>query len=277
MKNKIIITLRKSLTQIIFVIFGASIVFGLYFLIVNSIRPSSEIMQSKFSIPSSITLDNIIGSWVDAGISIGFKNSLIFGVSTVIVVLVLGIIAAYPIAFLRFRFKRLVYLTMISTMYISPMILILPLVMQYSNLGLMNSYIGVIIIYVGMKLGFAVFLLTTYFKGLPLELIEAASIDGSNRFGIMKHVILPLSTPAILTLALLVFNGVWCDLLIGVVFLQKAELRPIMVAISVFRGTEITNTSFMFAGSLIATLPIMVLYGIVQKYFIKGMTLGALK
>lgn len=277
MSGRVKSILIKIFVQIIFISFSITVLFSFYYLIANSLKTEREFSQNQFTLPSSFNLSNIIKVWTKGDIDIAFKNSLILGISTVIITLIVGILAAYAFANLKFRAKRGLYVTLISTMYFSPMILVLPLFIQFIKIGMNNTYIGAITIHTGLRLAFAIFLLTTYFRGIPIELIEAAIVDGASRLRILKSIIIPLSTPSILSLSLLNFYGVWNDLLIGVLFLQKPELHPIMVAISQFRSKSFSSATSIFAASLIATIPIMIIYGITQKFFVKGMTLGSIK
>lgn len=277
MSEKTKSALIKILVQIIFVIFSITILFALYYLVVNALKTEQEFAESQFTLPSSLNFDNIIRVWTSGGIGIAVKNSFILGISTVVITTIFGALAAYAFAYLKFRLKRVLYITIISTMYFSPMILVLPLFLQFVRMGLNNTYIGAITIYTALRLAFSIFLLTTYFRGIPIEVIEAATIDGSSRLGILKNIILPLSVPALLSLMLLNFYDVWNDLLIGVLFLQKPELRPVMVAISLFRSKYFSSVTNIFAASFIATIPIMIIYGITQKFFVRGMTLGSIK
>jgi len=277
MKAKIINFLIRLMVQAIFIIFSITILFALYYLIINALKSEPEFYQSQFALPSKIDINRIKDVWVDGNIGRAFKNSLIMGSSTVLIVIPIGALAGYAFSNFKFKHNTLLYMSVISTMYFSPMILIIPIFLIYSKIMLVNTYIGTIIIYSGINLAFGIFLLTTFFRGIPDEIIEAATIDGASRFQILKSIIIPLSTPAIFTLGLMVFYNVWNDLIIGVIFMQKPEYKPIMAAISQFRGKWDSNNTAIFLGALIATIPIMLIYGFAQKYFIRGMTLGSIK
>jgi raffinose/stachyose/melibiose transport system permease protein len=269
--------LTKIFVQIIFIIFGITIFFSIYYLIVNALKTPAEFASSQFSLPGSFNLSKIIEVWTKGKVGIAFKNSLIIGISTVTLTTIIGALAAYAFSSLKFRAKKFLYFVVISTMFFSPMIILIPLYMQYAKLGLINSYIGVIIIYTGTQLAFATFLITTFFKGIPIEIIEAATIDGCSRLRILRNIMLPLSVPVLVSLMLLTFYSTWNDLLIGIIFLQKEEMQNIMVSVSQFRGRLDTSPTSIFASMLIATIPIMILYAFTQKYYVKGMTLGSIK
>jgi multiple sugar transport system permease protein len=157
------------------------------------------------------------------------------------------------------------------------MIIVIPLYLQFVKLGMLNEYLGVIIIYAGLRLAFSVFLLTTFFKGIPIEVMEAADMDGCTKLGVLRYVILPLSVPAVLSLTLINFNACWNDLLIGILFLQKPEMQTIMVATAQFKGKIDSSPTSILAASLIATVVVMIIYGFTQRYFVKGLTLGSIK
>jgi raffinose/stachyose/melibiose transport system permease protein len=277
LNTKIKGTLTKIFVQIIFIIFGITIFFSIYYLVVNSFKTPAEFANSQFSLPGSLNFSKIIEVWTKGKVGIAFKNSLIIGVSTVVLTTIIGSLAGYAFSSLKFRAKKFLYFVVISTMFFSPMIFLIPLYMQYTKLGLINSYAGVIIIYTATQLAFATFLITTFFRGIPIEIIEAATIDGCSRLRILKNIMLPLSVPVLLSLMLLTFYSTWNDLLIGIIFLQKEEMQNIMVAVSQFRGRLDTSPTSIFASMLIATIPIMILYAFTQKYYVKGMTLGSIK
>ena len=145
------------------------------------------------------------------------------------------------------------------------------------NVGLVNSLTGVIIIYSGLLIPFSVYLLVSFFRSLPTELFDAAAIDGCTNFDTLWRITLPLSTPAIVTLVVVNALFVWNELLIALVFLQSEELKTLMPGLTLFKGHFTLNEPLIMAGTLIATLPMILLYLFGQRLFVEGLTAGAVK
>ena len=166
---------------------------------------------------------------------------------------------------------------MISLMVIPPVVLIVPLFVSMVQWKLVNTYQGVILIYTGPMLPFSTFLMTNFFRTIPREIIDAAYIDGASNFGVFLRIMMPLSAPAVMTLIVVNALWVWNELLIALVFLQKDELKTLMVGIAALRSRHYVDIPATMAGLLIATIPIVVLYLFGQRYFIRGLVSGAVK
>jgi ABC-type glycerol-3-phosphate transport system permease component len=142
---------------------------------------------------------------------------------------------------------------------------------------MINSFSGAILIYVGLLMPFSVYLMTNFFKTVPREIIDAARMDGCGTFGVFRQIMLPLSAPALLTLVVVNAMWVWNELLIALIFLQRDELKTLMVGIAAMRSRNYVDIPATMAGLLVATLPIVILYIAGQRYFIRGLTAGAVK
>jgi ABC-type glycerol-3-phosphate transport system permease component len=142
---------------------------------------------------------------------------------------------------------------------------------------MINTYHGTILIYTGLLLPFSIYLMTNFFRAIPREIIEAARIDGCSSFGIFRRIMMPLSAPAIITLIVVNALWVWNELLIALVFMQNDGLKTLMVGISTMRSRNYLDIPVTMAGLLIATIPIVVVYMFGQRYFIRGLTGGAVK
>src|SRR4030067_367555 len=155
--------------------------------------------------------------------------------------------------------------------------MIVPVFVLYSQLGLISTYQGAIIIYAGLITPFSVYLLTTFFRTVPKELFESARIDGAGDFLILRRIVLPLSLPAIVTLVVVNSLYVWNDLLIAIIFLQEDAKRTLMAGISVFQGRYNNQVPLTLAGFLVARVPMFILYIVFQKHFIRALLAGAIK
>ena len=214
---------------------------------------------------------------MSSNLPVWFVNSVLITVSSIIVSLIVSIMFAFVLARHRPRFNNIILNIVISLMIIPPAVMIIPLFVFFAKLNLINNYFGVILIYSGLVTPFSVYLLYTFFRSIPQDFIDSASIDGCSSFGILIKIIVPLSVPTIL--ALLVVNSlwVWNELLIAVIFLQKDSMRTLMVGLSTFKSRYYLNVPFTMMASLISTLPMIALYLFGQKYFIRGTFAGAIK
>jgi ABC-type glycerol-3-phosphate transport system permease component len=166
---------------------------------------------------------------------------------------------------------------MIVLMVIPPAVLILPLFVLMVNIGLINTLSSVIIIYSGLLIPFSVYLLVSFFRSLPPELFDAASIDGCSNFDTFWRITLPLSTPALVTLVVVNALFVWNELFIALVFLQDETVKTLMPGLTLFKGHFTVNEPLIMAGTLIATIPMILLYLFGQRLFVEGLTAGAVK
>jgi ABC-type glycerol-3-phosphate transport system permease component len=164
-----------------------------------------------------------------------------------------------------------------SLMAVPPVVMIVPLFVLYTQLDLISTHGGAILIYAGLITPFSVYLLTTYFRTVPRELFESAHIDGASPLLILWQVVLPLSLPALLTLVVVNSLYVWNDLLIAIIFLQDDAKRTLMAGISVFQGRYNNQVPLTMAGMVIASAPMLFLYIVFQKHFIRGLMAGAVK
>jgi len=166
---------------------------------------------------------------------------------------------------------------MISLMVIPPAVLIVPLFNMMVKIGILNTYASVIFIYTGLLLPFSIFLLVSFFRGLPVELFDAASIDGCSSFGTLMRIVIPLSAPALVTLIVVNTLWVWNELLIALIFLQSNDLKTLMPGISQFKGRFNDNEPLVLTGAFLSSLPMIVLYLAGQRFFVRGMVAGAVK
>ncbi len=278
---RIILSKHKSvmrvLAQIFFIIFSITIIFTLYYLYINGIKTEREFAVNPFSLPRRLSFKNYAEVWTKYNINIAFKNSAIISLTSCFFITGIGIIAAYAFALLKFRLKRLFFSLVIISLFLSPLILIIPLYIVFTKLKLVNTYTGTILIYSGIRVAFVVFILNRFFKEIPEEIIDAAKIDGCSDLRLLMAIFIPLAKPAILSIFLLNFFSIWNDLVIGVIFMTSPEHYTLTAAIARFKEKEAFDITPMFASLSMMTTPVILLYIFLQKYFVRGMTLGSSK
>jgi raffinose/stachyose/melibiose transport system permease protein len=246
-------------------------------LVMNSFKTTSEIGRNPFGVPQEVRIQNYSEAWERGKFATTLGNTTILTVGTIAGTLVLAGLAAFALARLKLRWADyLGFYFMIGTS-VPPFLFIIPLFYMWRQIGLVNSHIGLIIIYCALFSPFATFLLRSYMVALPEEFIEAARIDGASHWDVYRHVILPLSWPGFLTAGLVVGLGVWNEFLFGITFLQKPELRPVSTSLFAFQQQFFRDWGLTNAGSVIMVLPVIVLFLLLQRRFIEGLTQGGLK
>jgi raffinose/stachyose/melibiose transport system permease protein len=251
--------------------------FPVYFMAVSAFKTKAEYLANKWGLPPAPILDNFATAFSGEKFFIRFANSTILTVGAVAVSLLIACLAAYAFSQMDFPGKRTLFKLILSLMVVPPVVMMVPLFVWMVRWKLVNSYQGVILIYVGLLLPFSVYLMTNFFRTVPREILDAARIDGCSNFGLFRQILMPLAAPAVVTLIVVNALWAWNELLIALVFLQKDDLKTLMVGIAALRSRNYVDIPATMAGLLIATIPIVVLYIFGQKYFICGLASGALK
>jgi multiple sugar transport system permease protein len=228
-------------------------------------------------LPSNPTVENFQVAFSSRNFGQAFLNSAVVAVATSFLVTLLASMMAY--AFARFEFfgKRFLYYALLIMLMVPATMLIIPQFIVAASLNLTNSLPGLTLVYVAGALAWNTFLLRGFFEGLPRELEESALIDGANHFVIFSRILIPLSTPAVSTVAIFSFLGAWDELILALTMITDAGKRTLPVAIANFRGVHATDWGLIFAASLTAVIPTILLFVFFQRYFVQGLTSGAVK
>jgi raffinose/stachyose/melibiose transport system permease protein len=247
-----------------------------YILITTSFKAEDD-LTSKWVMPGYLFLDNFVNAWREANMAQAFKNNITVTACAVIFIVVIGSIAAYPLARRQTKWNKFIYTLFVSALIVPPLTILVPLYKFMVNIGGMNRYWGIILLHITFNLPMTIFLYTGFIGTIPRELDEAAMIDGAGRFGLFYRIIMPLLKPITATVIILTGVGVWNDYQFSVFFLQKPELRTVTVALSSFFGTYTSHIGWVAAGSFVGALPMVVIYLFLQRYFITGLSSGAVK
>lgn len=247
------------------------------FMIITALKSNEEYAIDKLGLPDWPVLEHFRTVLLDSPFLIWMANSIILVIGAVLLSTVVSCLAAYAIACMDFKGRETLLALSTSLMAVPPVVMIVPLFVLYTQLGLISTYQGTILIYAGLIAPFSVYLLTTFFRTVPKELFESARIDGAGPFLILIKIVLPLSLPALVTLVVVNSLYVWNDLLIAIIFLQDDAKRTLMAGISVFQGRYNNQVPLTMAGMVIASAPMLILYIVFQKQFIRGLMAGAIK
>lgn len=267
---------QKTWMLVITILIAIAHIIPFYLLVTTSLKPMDD-PSSKWSLPSALYVDNFKNAWEQANLGSAFFNNVIITVASVILVVILGSFAAYPLARHKTRLNKGMYLLFISALIVPPLTILVPLYKFIVDIGGMNSYWAIILLHVTFNLPMTIFLFTGFISTIPKELDEAAMIDGMSRFGLFFRIIMPLLKPITATVTILAGVNVWNDYQFSVFFLQSTEAKTITVSLATFFSQYTNNIGWVAAGSLMAALPIIILYLFLQKYFISGLSNGAVK
>lgn len=247
------------------------------YMIMTALKSDEEYAIDKLGLPSAPVLHHFSAVLLDSPFLQWMLNSLILVAGSVALSTAVSCLAAYAIARMQFKGRDTLLVISTSLMAVPPIVMIVPLFVLYSRAGMISTYQGAIIIYAGLITPFSVYLLTTFFRNVPNELFESARLDGARDFTILLRIVLPLSLPAVVTLVVVNSLYVWNDLLIAIIFLQDDAKRTLMAGISVFQGRYNNQVPLTMAGMVIASAPMLILYIMFQKYFVRGLMAGAIK
>ena len=246
--------------------------------LITSLRTYDEILTNGFiSWPETITLENFKTAWERGGISRYLPNSFIITLPSIALTMLLSSLAAYALARFKFPANRVIFFTFVGGMMLPFQVLLLPVFKLTDFLGLYDTYWGLIFFHTAFQLGFCTFMLRNYMRTVPGEIIEAARIDGCSEIGIWAKIMLPLTLPAIAAIATLEFTWIFNDYLWAIVLTSNDALKPVTAGLATLQGQFITDWPVIVSGALIGTLPTLLVFLFLQRYFIEGLTLGSSK
>lgn len=256
-------------------------VFPFYWALISALKPEAELIQTPATFfPRNITLNNFAAVFQNDKFLRGLLNSAVVSISVVALALTIGSFAAYALGRLKFRGKRwMLYIVLSMTLF--PAISILPgLFTVVNELRMFGSITSLMLSYLIFTLPFTIWVMTSFFKGLPAELEQAALVDGCTPFQTFYQILLPLTAPALVTTGLLAFIGAWNEYLFALTFtLTQPAAQTVTVAIANFTGVIARNEPFgeIMAASVIVTVPLIILVLIFQRRIVQGLTAGAVK
>jgi len=246
--------------------------------LLTSVRTNADIIQRGFlALPNEINLNSFRVAWERGGLSHYVPNSFIITIPSLVLTLFLSSLSAYALARFRFPGNRLLFFVYIGGTMLPFQVLMLPVFRLTDALGLYDTFIGVIAFHTAFQLGFCTFLLRNYMRTVPSEILEAARIDGCGEFRIWWQIMMPLTVPALAALATLEFTWIFTDYLWAIVLLRSEKRLPVTAGLATLQGQYITDWTVIIAGALIATVPTVLVFIFLQRYFIEGLTLGATK
>lgn len=245
---------------------------------VTSVRPASDLAQGNyFGVPSYLAFENYADVFRNTPMGKYILNSFIVTIPTVIGAVALSLMTGFALAVYRFRGNLILFFMFVAGNFVPFQILMVPVRDLTLSLGMYNSYHGLALFHIAFQTGFCTLFMRNFIKALPYELIEAARVEGVAEWRIFWFIVLPLMRPAIAALSVLVFTFIWNDFFWATVLTSSPEAQPITAGLSSLNGQWVAAWHLVSAGSILAALPPVLMFFLMQKHFIAGLTLGAVK
>ncbi|RIQ18966.1 carbohydrate ABC transporter permease [Jiangella rhizosphaerae] len=242
-----------------------------------AMKTRHEYVLDRFSVAESLRWSNIEGAWNSVGMARYFVNSIVVVGLSVTFLLIIGSMAGFALGQLRFRGSRALFLGCLAALFIPFQVIMVPLARTMADTGLLDTYPGLVLAYVAQFLPFTIFLMTSYYAGVPADIIDAARIDGNTLYGVYRRIMLPIGRPALLSVGILNALFCWNDVLISLLLMPSADHRTLMVGVTALRGQYSDNIPTFAAGVLIAALPVLLIYLFFQRQIADGVTAGSTK
>lgn len=262
---------------VILILVAVFVLGPLLVLFFNSLKTNLELGQDPLGPPSQLHWENFSNAWVQGNFARTMRNSLILVIGTVAGVLLLGGLVAYSLARLNTPGANAFTVYMLGLSSVPVWIYVVPLFTLLRKLGLLNSLVGLIIVYIAIRSPFSIFLLRSYLLQIPQEFEDAARVDGASELQVLTKIILPIMWPGFLTVGLVVALEVWSEFQLALIFINKEELMPVTTSYNNFNKRFGTDWSLTNAGAVLMIAPIIVTFLALQRRFIEGLSHGGLK
>jgi len=268
--------LINTLIHLLLITVALSCIFPLAWMLSSSLKTQETVFKDMSLIPRGLHFENYIRAWQEGGFGRYFLNSILYTVAVVGGIIIVASMAAYAFSRLRFPGRNFFFFMFMAAMMIPIPGSFVALYVLLNKIHLRNNAIGYILCMINVGLSTSIFLLKTFFDKLPRELEDAARIDGSSKFGIWWHLALPLAKPALAVVVVFNALNVWNEYVLALIIFDSKNLMPLQRALMVFQGEFLTNYPLLMAGLTIAALPVIIVYLLMQKYIVKGVTSGAI-
>lgn len=247
----------------------------IYLMVVTGFKDKQEVVTNPLGLPDVYVWENFSTAWEGGNFGRYFINSILVTTPTVIGVLVFSTLAAYAFALLSFPGKEKLFSFFLGGLTIPLGVLSIPLFYLMNSLKLLDTHWALILPEIGISMPFGILLLRSFIQDLPKEILDAGRIDGCTDWGLLRHIVIPLSRPAIFSLLIFNFTWSWNEFLLAVVLLQTEAARTLPLGLNFFRGRYSSNYPLLMAGATLTFIPVMIVYILFQRHFIKGIVAGS--
>ncbi len=271
---------RLTARIVVYLVLGALALVFLYpvaLMVLTAFKPTPEIFRNPFGLPESWALDSFREVWARANFGLYLRNSLLITGTSALLLLATAAPAAYALARYSFRLRGLLFLFFLAGIMIPIRLGILPLYLLMRDLNLLDTPFSLILTYTASGMPMSVFLLSVFFRNLPRELEDAARIDGCTEGQTFWRIMLPLVRPGLATVVIVNVVPWWNDFFFPLLFIQSDTWKTIPLGMQIFFGQHLINWSLVFSGMVLASLPLLIIYLLMSRQFIAGLTAGAVK
>jgi multiple sugar transport system permease protein len=270
------VTIKAIAVNVALALVAAATLFPLAWMVAASfMAPGESAVFPPPLLPRSATLENYRELFASAGFGQQIANSVLIAACSTLLALAFNLGAGYAFAKLRFKGRDATFRTLLGALVIPGQVAMLPLFLMLKQMGLVNTYAGALVPWLASVFG--IFLVRQYALSIPEELLEAARIDGAGELRIFTTIVLPLLKPIVVTLAVLTFLGAWNDFMWPLIVLTDRELQTLPVALAGLSREHVQDTELMMAGSVVTVLPVLVLFLVLQRYYMQGLLMGSVK
>jgi raffinose/stachyose/melibiose transport system permease protein len=267
--------ISRTVRYTVLVFFSALAFYPFLWVILTSLKDNFEVYSNAFGLPTVWKIENYINAWSIGDFGVNFFNSVLVSAIATTGVSLLAAMAAYSLA--RVKENPLIYVFMTIGIMIPIHALLIPTFVLVRGLGIMNTRLGLILVYTATNMSLSVFILVGFMRGIPRALEESALIEGASWSRIFFSIVFPLAKPGIATIGTLAFLNCWNEFVYATVLIASPELRTLPLGIAALRGQYFTDFGIMCAGLAIAVVPVMILFVVFQEHVIRGMAAGAVK
>lgn len=264
-------------TEVLMILLALLFLSPFYFLLANSVKSFGEILSDAASWPKVFMWSNYASAWKLARFGEAFRNSVIITVISVILISLFSAMASYRMVRANTKFNQILLLLFVAAMVVPFQTIMIPILKVVNVIGVNNSFLGLIITNLGISVPMAIFLFHGFIKSVPLEIEEAATVDGCNPFSVFFRIVLPLLKPMVMTTIVLNALGIWNDYLLPSLILQAPELRTIPLATFSFFGQYTKQWDMALPALVIGIAPIIIFYLFMQRYIVEGIAAGSVK
>ncbi|MFI8081557.1 carbohydrate ABC transporter permease [Kitasatospora sp. NPDC086009] len=245
-------------------------------MVITALRPADELRDNTY-LPEHFAWSNFVDVWRESNLGSNLRVTLLVAGGSTVLVLLVALPAAYYTARMTFRGRKLFLLLVLVTQMFQPTSLLVGLYREFYQLDMLNSVWTLILCNAAFNLAFAIWILSAYIGSIPVALEEAAMIDGLSRFRALLRVTLPLALPGVVTAVIFTFIAAWNEFVMGLTLSTVPDSQPLTVGINSFVGNYTVQWNFLFAGSIVAILPVVVLFAFIERQVVSGLTAGSVK
>lgn len=247
-------------------------------MILTALKSQEEITAIPSTyLPQKWAFDNFIGVWKEIPLATYLKSSFIISICATLIVIIIAIPAAYYVARNNFRGKKAFLLLVLVTQMFAPTALVVGIFREIVAFKLVDTYLALILVYAAFNMAFSIWILSSFFASIPKEVEEAAWIDGCSRFTTLTRIVLPLALPGLVTAFIFTFIAAWNEFVIALTLTSSPEREPLTVGLTSLIGQYQVQWNYLFAGSLIAIVPVVILFAMIEKWLVGGLTAGSVK